>query len=103
MIRSRSGSFGRPRPASRTTAETSAFLTLLMAEPLPDRHAGEDEDGRCEEPGDEALRHGSEVPERPAAAVVRVLRVLDVGDDRVELVRRERLLREARHHIRPYA
>ena len=40
--------------------------------------------------------HGAEVAERPAAAVVRVLRVLDVGDDRVELARREICLLENR-------
>ena len=34
---------------------------------------------------DEPFRDRADVAERPAAAVVRVLRVLDVADDRVEL------------------
>ena len=62
-----------------------------------------DERGRRDQPGDEPLRDRADVAEAPAARVVRRLRVLDVGDDRVELAVRERLLREAGHHVRPDA
>ena len=47
--------------------------------------AERDEHARRDEPRDEPFGDRPDVAERPAAAVVRMLRVLDVADDRVEL------------------
>src|SRR4051794_39305020 len=83
-----------PRDASSTRPERSASLALAMLQPLPDDEAGADEDDARDEPGDEPFGDRADVAEGPAAAVVRMLRVLDVADDRVELVLGDRLLRE---------
>src|SRR5579884_1957216 len=88
------GSFGRRRPMPSSVSETSRSLALAMArQPLADHHADRDERERRDEPRDQALGHGAEMTDRPAAAVVRVLRVLDVPDDRVELPVGDLLLR----------
>src|SRR5581483_157486 len=85
-VRSASGrGLRRPRPASSTSPATRESRSLATAEPLADREAQADERAGGEEPRHEPLRHGPEMAERPAAAVVRVLRQLDVADDRVEL------------------
>src|SRR5256885_3389400 len=103
-IRSRSPGRSRGRrprlPISRSSAATSAAFALLTLQPLPDHDADGDEGRHPEEPGDEPLRNGAQMADRPTAPVVRVLRVLDVADDRVELRIRERLLREPRRHVR---
>src|SRR5579884_1766541 len=93
--------FGRLRPRRSTSPATSESRALLTAKPLADDDAEADERDHAEEPGDEALRHRTDVAERPAAAVVDVLRVQDVGDDRVQLRVADRLLREGRHDVRP--
>src|SRR2546421_12737858 len=71
--------------ASRSSPATSASFALPTPEPPPDQDAAGDERRHSQEPGHEALRDRAEVTDRPAAAVVRALRVLDVADDRVHL------------------
>src|SRR4029077_15765156 len=77
----------RRRPTRSTAAATRNARALPTAEPLPEHEADADERGRRQEPRDKPLRHGADVPDRPAAAVVGVLRVLDVAHDRVHLCR----------------
>src|SRR3954467_2705182 len=89
-IRSRSPGFsvGRRRLAKTSVAaETSSALALLMAQPLSEQDADRDERRGRQEPGHEPFRHRPEMADRPAAAVVRVLRPLDVADNRVHLLR----------------
>src|SRR4051794_6626025 len=93
--------FRRPRPSNSTRPETSRSRALLTRQPLPDDDAEEHERLRCDEPGHKPLGDRADVPERPPAAVVGVLRVVDVRDDRVQLRVADRLLRERRHHVRP--
>src|SRR3954451_2185028 len=101
-MRSRSAGgrcFPRRPTRTRTISVSRALRLALMLEPLSDHDADCDEGGHRDEPGDETLRDGTEVPDRPAAPVVGVLCVLHVGDDRVELPIADRLLREARHDV----
>src|SRR4029079_5811656 len=90
---------GLRRRSRSTIPEISASLALPTLQPLSDYHADGDERRHPDEPGDEALRNRADVADRPAAAVIRVLRVLDVADDRVELAIGDVLLREGRHHV----
>src|SRR4051794_19189638 len=73
-----------PRPRSSTSPESTQSLALAM-QPLADRHADTDEDGRREEPGHEPFGDGADAPDRPAAAVIRMLCPVHVRDERVEL------------------
>src|SRR4051794_14966751 len=68
--------------------------------PLAKHPGGQDKRERTDEPGDHALRNRPDVADRPTAAVVGVLRVLEVARDRVDLVLRECLLAERRHQVR---
>src|SRR6478736_1387061 len=88
-----------PRPRSSTSPESSQSLALAM-QPLPDRHADTDEDGRPEEPGHESLGDRADAADRPAAAVIRMLRPIHVRDERVELAIGYLLPGELRHHVR---
>ena len=92
-IRSRSGTLRAHAARERgTTAETSASLSRTHGRNrFPIIMQSEMRTTAARNQVTRPSGHGAEVPERPAAAVVRVLRVLDVGDDRVELVRRERV------------
>src|SRR3954464_14483278 len=89
----------RPRPATSTRPESRRSLALPM-QPLPDDETDSEQRGAGDEPRDEAFGNRPDIPERPAAAVVGMLRVLDVADDRVELAVADRLRRERRHHVR---
>src|SRR3954470_17282595 len=80
----RAGGSSRRLPTSSTRADRSTSRALLMQAP-PDQHADDDERCRGEEPGDEPFRHGADAPERPAAAIVGMLRPEHIGDERVEL------------------
>src|SRR2546423_12043407 len=68
--------------ASRSSPATSASFALPTPEPPPDHDAAGDERRHSQEPGHEALRDRTEVTDRPAAAVVRALTVMDVPDAR---------------------
>src|SRR3954453_12201969 len=93
--------FVRCRKSSTAAATRKSFgLARFTLEPLADDHADDDQRGRRDEPGDEPFWNRAEVADRPAAAVVRVLRVLDVGDYRVQIPVRQRFRREARHYVR---
>src|SRR5437762_1777583 len=92
---------GRRLPSRSTSPEIRKSRALPTREPLPDHDADADERARPQEPGHEPFRHRPDAADRPAAAVVRMLGVLDVADERVDLVPREVLFREARHHVRP--
>src|SRR3954463_7666038 len=89
----------RRLPTSSTSADRSRSRALLMQAP-PDQHADDDERGGAEEPGDEPFRHGADASERPAAAIVGMLRPDHIGDERVELRFRDLVRREARHDVR---
>src|SRR5579862_502865 len=93
----------RLRPSASTTAETIASSALRMLQLLPYRHAQPDEHDHGDEPRHEPLRHGADLADPPAAAVVGVLRPVDIADDRVELPVADRPLRETRHDVRPDA
>src|SRR5438270_8184487 len=98
----RSACFGgrrRPRPSSSTMLETTNARALLMAKPLSHDHADRNEERGREEPRHKTLRHRADVADRPTAVVVRMLRPVDVADDRVELMVRDRLRRELRHDV----
>src|SRR5580765_1921088 len=75
----------RRRPTRSTAAATRNARALPTPEPLPEHQADADERGRGKEPRHKPLRHGADVPDRPAARVVRVLGVLDVANDRAHL------------------
>src|SRR5947209_7884236 len=99
----RSACFGgrrRPRPSSSTMLETTKARALPMAKPLSHDGADRDEERGGEEPRHEALGHRADVADRPTAVIVRMLRPVDVADDRVELPVRDRLRRELRHDVR---
>src|SRR3954454_15450516 len=101
----RSGSLSRcrrrlPREASSTSPESSASFALAMLQPLPDHEAEADQHRPGEEPRDEPLGDRADVAERPAAAVVRMLRVEDLAYDRVGLRVALVPLRESGHHVR---
>src|SRR5204862_8290919 len=74
-IRSRSPGRSRGRrrllPISSSRPATRASFALLTLQLLPDHDADGDERRHAEEPGDEALGNRAQVPDRPAAAVVR--------------------------------
>src|SRR5919204_5362489 len=84
-IRSRSSGSGRAgfrrRPASSSAPEiTRSFALALTLQPLADHDADRNEHRRPDQPRDKPLRNRPEVADRPAAAIVRVLRVFDVPD-----------------------
>src|ERR687888_705869 len=82
----RSGRRGAVERRQTWNAKRSARrLSLLTAHRPPDHETRRDQDSARQEPGDHPLRYRPEVPEPPAAAIVRVLRRLDVRDDRVQL------------------
>src|SRR5581483_437808 len=90
--RTRSACLGgrrRPQPSSSTMLETTKARALLMAKPLSHDDADRNEERGCEEPRHKPLRHGADVADRPTAVVVRMLRPVDVAEDRVELVVRD--------------
>src|SRR3954451_16534342 len=80
----------RPRPATSTRPDTRSSFALAM-QPLSDHEAHAEQRGAGDEPRDEAFGNRPDVPERPAAAVVGMLRVFDVADDRIELATADRL------------
>src|SRR5437762_899302 len=87
---SRGGGVRRPITSNAAAVTKSLALAFTASQSRADREADGHERGRAEEPGDDPLRNRADVAERPPAAVVRVLRVLDVADDRVELAIRDR-------------
>src|SRR3954451_15895513 len=77
----------RPRAGDAATARERArrarSASASRLDPLSDHGAGRDQQDDPDEPGDETFRHRADVSERPAAAIVRMLRVEDIADDRV--------------------
>src|SRR5437762_154842 len=80
--------------AARAAARAARSASASRADPLPDHAAGRDQQDDGDEPGDEPFGHRPHMAERPAAAIVGVLGVLHVADDRVELVVADLLLGE---------
>ena len=76
------------------SASSPAKELSRLRPPLADQDARRDQDHDRHQPRHHALGERSEMVDAPAALVARVLRVLDVGDDRVELVVADRLLGE---------
>src|SRR5213595_2168524 len=103
------GRSARLRPAAacvgggRAAARAARSASASRADPLSDHSAGCNEQNDRDEPGDEALRHRADVTERPATAIVGMLRVLDVADDRVEVTVADLPRGEVRHQVRAYA
>src|SRR4051812_23428325 len=92
-IRSRRGTWGRRRPRAKTstivaTSQRQSAFTIgpSRLDPPSDQDADGHERGRGQQPGDEPFRDRPDVAERPAAAVLRMLGLLDVGDERAQLL-----------------
>src|SRR4029077_10826837 len=109
----------RARAATMATANVaagrrSAFVIRRLAregvgsgaESTPDPHdhdADGDDPAHADDECHQTLGHRAVAAQRGAAAVVRVMEVLDVGGDLVGLLVRDRLLAEDRHLARPGA
>src|SRR5436190_23807079 len=74
------GGLRRPSSSSAAAVTRSLVLALMSSQTAPDREADSHERGRADQPGDDPFRDRPDVSERPAAAVVGVLRVLDVAN-----------------------
>src|SRR5689334_8721765 len=97
-----SSGFGRRRrrrTTRRTSAGTIALRARLTPESPPQQQAEHEQRGDRDEPGHEPLRHRADEAEPPAARARRLLRELDVADDRVELPVADRAPGERRHDV----
>src|SRR5947207_1536237 len=89
------------RRARRSTIPARSQRASLLMEAPPDHQRDADQRRSCDQPRDEPLWHWAYVTDAPAALVRRVLRVLDVEDDRVELAVADLRAPERRHHVWP--